>query len=99
MGMKVNPEQKYKLLIYNYLSRRTSPEDERSLLEWLQQSDTHIKLFSDYKKIVCLTAGLYCKGHTQFLRSGNPEQMRLQKSPYMKTLKQFLTIQLTMNTN
>jgi len=58
MKTQENLEQKYSLLIYNYLSHKVSFEEKKTLLDWLQQSEENRKLFSEYKKIFDLTVSV-----------------------------------------
>ena len=100
MNTKENSEQKYKLLIYNYLSHKATSEEKKTLLDWLQQSDENMKLFSDSKKIFDLTVGLNCKGKFSHRKSDSLNQLRSQINPFaadrnqqkIKKLKYFFLV-------
>jgi elongation factor P--beta-lysine ligase len=55
MNTQENMEEKYRLLIWNYLSHKITFEEKKTLLDWLQQSEENRQLFSECKKIFDLT--------------------------------------------
>lgn len=81
MNTMDNSDQKNKLLIYKYLSHKATPEEKKALLDWLQQSEENIKLFSDYKKLFDLTVNTNYKGKFSHRESDNINQLRQQINP------------------
>ncbi|MBN2214526.1 MAG: FecR family protein [Bacteroidales bacterium] len=77
MNTQENSEQRYRLLIYNYLSHKTTAEEKEVLLDWLKQSEENRKLFSDYKKIFDLTVSSDQKSRFSYRK---PEALKRLKS-------------------
>ena len=84
MNTQESIEQEYRLLVYKYLSQSATPEEKTTLLNWLQQSEENKKLFSDYKKIFDLTAGLNCKGKFSHLKKSSLHRLKLNIDPLAK---------------
>ncbi len=100
MNTQENLEQEYRLLIYRYLSQSATTEEKKTLLDWLQQSEENRKLFSDYKKIVDLTAGLNCQGKFSHRKKKSLHRLKLKIDSFVtdsnpsrvRKLKYFLRI-------
>ncbi len=58
MNKKDHIEDRYRFLIYSYLSGQLKDEEKAILLSWLKESDEHKKLFSELHKIYELSSGL-----------------------------------------
>lgn len=69
MNTQENSEQKYKLLIYNYLFHKVTADEKEDLLHWLKQSEENRKLFSDYERIFNLTTSVNLKSRFSYRKS------------------------------
>jgi ferric-dicitrate binding protein FerR (iron transport regulator) len=70
-----NLEEKYRLLIWNYLSNQCTFKEKTDLLQWLEQSDENKKLFTEYHKIYELSASINHINKFGRERSGAWEQL------------------------
>lgn len=58
MNKQDHIEDRYRLLIYSYLSGQLQDEEKTILLSWLKESDEHKRLFNEFRRIYELSSGL-----------------------------------------
>jgi transmembrane sensor len=69
MNRLENIEEKYKLLIFNYLLNHANNEEKSDLLTWLEMSEENKNLFEEIRKIFDLSLGANLRGKFSSVKS------------------------------